>query len=172
MSNLFHDSHYTVSELTKTLASKLTDAGLRLTTAESCTGGKLSVALCAEENTADFYDVGLVVFSDEAKSRILGVSPETLARYTAVSERTVTEMAASIRDIAQADLSIAISGYAGPEGGDDGTAAGTVCFGWNIRGESQTRTVLFSGDCQDVVKKAVHYSLAELVTILSERPLS
>ena len=69
MSNLLHDSHYTVSELTKKLASKLTDAGLRLTTAESCTGGKLSVALCTEENTADFYDVGLVVFSDEAKSR-------------------------------------------------------------------------------------------------------
>ena len=147
MSNLLHDNHYTVGELTKKLASKLTDAGLRLTTAESCTGGKLSVALCAEENTADFYDVG---------------------RYTAVSEQTVTEMAASIRDIAQADISIAISGYAGPEGGDDGTAAGTVCFAWNIRGETKTRTVLFSGDCQDVVEKAVHFSLAELVTALSD----
>ncbi len=101
MSNLFHDDHYTVSELTKKLASKLTDAGLRLTTAESCTGGKLSVALCAEENTADFYDVGLVVFSDEAKARILGVRSETLARYTAVSEPTVGEMAASIRDMAR-----------------------------------------------------------------------
>lgn len=157
MSNLFHDDHYTVSELTKKLASKLTDAGLRLTTAESCTGGKLSVALCAEENTADFYDVGLVVFSDEAKARILGVRSETLARYTAVSEPTVGEMAASIRDMAQADISIAISGYAGPEGGDDGTAAGTVCFGWNICGETKTRTVLFSGDCQDVVEKAVHF---------------
>ena len=127
MSNLLHDNHYTVGELTKKLASKLTDAGLRLTTAESCTGGKLSVALCAEENTAD-----------------------------------------SIRDIAQADISIAISGYAGPEGGDDGTAAGTVCFAWNIRGETKTRTVLFSGDCQDVVEKAVHFSLAELVTALSD----
>ncbi|KUQ61528.1 MULTISPECIES: 2-oxo-tetronate isomerase [Enterobacter] len=168
MSNLFHDDHYTVSELTKKLASKLTDAGLRLTTAESCTGGKLSVALCAEENTADFYDVGLVVFSDEAKARILGVRSETLARYTAVSEPTVGEMAASIRDMAQTDISIAISGYAGPEGGDDGTAAGTVCFGWNICGESKTRTVLFSGDCQDVVEKAVHFALAELVTTLSD----
>lgn len=116
MSNLFHDSNNTVGELTKKLASKLTDLGLRLTTAESCTGGKLSVALCAEENTAEFYDVGLVVFSDEAKMRILGVRPETLERFTAVSEQTVTEMAASIRDIAQADISIAISGYAGPEG--------------------------------------------------------
>ena len=97
-----------------------------------------------------------------------GVSPQTLERYTAVSEQTVTEMAASIRDIAQADISIAISGYAGPEGGDDGTAAGTVCFAWNICGETKTRTVLFSGDCQDVVEKAVQFSLAELVTTLSD----
>ena len=101
MSNLYHDNTITVAELTKKLASRLIDAGLRLTTAESCTGGKLSVALCAEENTADFYDVGLVVFSDSAKERIPGVSPETLARFTAVSEQTVTEMAASIRDIAR-----------------------------------------------------------------------
>ena len=85
-----------------------------------------------------------------------------------MSEQTVTEMAASIRDIAQADISIAISGYAGPEGGDDGTAAGTVCFAWNIRGETETRTMLFSGDCQDVVEKAVHFSLAELLAALSD----
>lgn len=167
MSNLHHDNNYTVAELTKKVASKLTDLGLRLTTAESCTGGKLSVALCAEENTAEFYDVGLVVFSDGAKERILGVRPETLERYTAVSEKTVTEMAARILEIAQADVSIAISGYAGPEGGDDGTAAGTVCFAWNLRGHTETRTVLFSGDCQDVVEKAVQYSLSELVTRLS-----
>ncbi|EKS7109382.1 2-oxo-tetronate isomerase [Enterobacter ludwigii] len=167
MSNLNHDNNYTVAELTKKVASKLTDLGLRLTTAESCTGGKLSVALCAEENTAEFYDVGLVVFSDGAKERILGVRPETLERYTAVSEQTVTEMAARILEIAQADVSIAISGYAGPEGGDDGTAAGTVCFAWNLRGHTETRTVLFSGDCQDVVEKAVQYSLSELVTRLS-----
>ncbi|MCU6200650.1 2-oxo-tetronate isomerase [Enterobacter cloacae] len=167
MSNLYHDNNITVAELTKKLASKLIDSGLRLTTAESCTGGKLSVALCAEENTADFYDVGLVVFSDSAKERILGVSPDTLVRFTAVSEQTVTEMAASIRDLAEADISIAISGYAGPEGGDDGTAAGTVCFAWNINGQTETSRVLFSGDCEDVVEKAVHYSLAELVTKLS-----
>jgi PncC family amidohydrolase len=166
MSNLHHDNNYTVAELTKKVASKLTDLGLRLTTAESCTGGKLSVALCAEENTAEFYDVGLVVFSDGAKERILGVRPDTLERYTAVSEQTVTEMAARILEIAQADVSIAISGYAGPEGGDDGTAAGTVCFAWNLRGHTETRTVLFSGDCQDVVEKAVQYSLSELVTRL------
>ena len=118
---------------------------MRLTTAESCTGGNLAVALCAEENTAEFYDVGMVVFSDAAKERILGVRHETIERFTAVSEQTVTEMAAKIREIAEADIGLAISGYAGPEGGDDGTAAGTAgifadrrkpapcCFPVNVR---------------------------------------
>jgi len=168
VNNLAHDNHNTIAELTKKLARKLTDLDLRLTTAESCTGGKLSVALCAEENTAEFYDVGLVVFSDAAKERILGVRPETLARFTAVSEETVTEMAASIRELAQADVSIAISGYAGPEGGEDGTAAGTVCFAWNLQGHTETSTVLFSGECQDVVEKAVQHALAEIVQKLTQ----
>lgn len=167
MSNLDHDKNETTGELTKKLATKLTYLGLRLTTAESCTGGNLAVALCAEENTAEFYDVGMVVFSDEAKERILGVRRETLERFTAVSEQTVTEMAAKIREIAEADISIAISGYAGPEGGDDGTAAGTVCFAWNLRGRTETSTVHFSGECQDVVEKAVRYSLTELIGKLS-----
>lgn len=99
MSNLLHDNHYTVGELTKT-GEQVNRCRSALNHGGILHRGKLSVALCAEENTADFYDVGLVVFSDAAKARILGVRPETLARYTAVSEQTVTEMAASIRDIA------------------------------------------------------------------------
>ena len=76
MSNLIHDSNSTISELTKKLATQLTDRGLRLTTAESCTGGNLAVALCAEENTAEFYDVGMVVFSRISR----GLSPRILLR--------------------------------------------------------------------------------------------
>ncbi|MEG5548500.1 2-oxo-tetronate isomerase [Enterobacter wuhouensis] len=170
MGNLKHDKNETTAELTKKLAGKLTDLGLRLTTAESCTGGNLSVALCAEENTAEFYDVGMVVFSDEAKERVLGVRHDTLERFTAVSEQTVTEMAVNVREIAQADISIAISGYAGPEGGDDGTAAGTVCFAWDLGGRPETSTVLFSGQCQDVVEKAVRYALSELIVRLARMP--
>lgn len=169
MRNLLHDNGETTGELTKKLASKLTDLGLRATTAESCTGGKLAVALCAEENTAEFYDVGLVVFSNSAKEKLLGVQHETLERFTAVSEQTVGEMASCARNIAQANIGIATSGYAGPEGGEDGTPAGTVCFGWDIEGRVETRTVLFSGECQDVVEKAVRYSLSQLIEFLSAR---
>ncbi|MGS6403085.1 CinA family protein, partial [Enterobacter intestinihominis] len=61
--SFFHYNNTTISEMTKKVATTLTERGLRLTTAESCTGGNLAVALCAEENTAEFYDVGMVVFS-------------------------------------------------------------------------------------------------------------
>ena len=111
----------TTGELTKHIANIFIDRGLSLTTAESCTGGNLAAALCAESDTAAFYDIGVVTFSDSAKQKMLGVQASTLEKYTAVSEQTVREMAEGVRVRAGTDISMAISGYAGPDGGDDGT---------------------------------------------------
>lgn len=157
----------TTGELTKQVARVLTDRGLRLTTAESCTGGNLATALCAEEDTAAFYDIGVITFSDEAKQKVLGVKGKTLETYSAVSEACVREMSDGALSLSGADISIAISGYAGPDGGEDGTPAGTVWFAWNVYGQTETRCRLFSGDCQDVVEKAVRYSLAALIERLA-----
>ncbi|MFO5854318.1 CinA family protein, partial [Klebsiella pneumoniae] len=60
------------------------------------------------------------------------------------------------------DCAIAVSGYAGPEGGEDGTPAGTVWFAWNFRGQTETKRMCFAGDCETVVAKAVRYALAAL----------
>lgn len=157
----------TIGELTKQIANIFIDRGLSLTTAESCTGGNLAAALCAESDTAAFYDIGIVTFSDSAKQKMLGVQATTLEKYTAVSEQTVREMAEGARLRAGTDISIAISGYAGPDGGEDGTPAGTVWFAWSFRGQTLTRRELFSGECQDVIEKAVCYSLAVLVENVS-----
>ncbi|WP_317180161.1 2-oxo-tetronate isomerase [Lelliottia amnigena] len=167
MSTSVYDEAKTTGELTKRVANVLTEQELMLTTAESCTGGNLAAALCAEENTAAFYDVGLITFSDEAKQKILGVQANTLEKYTAVSEQTVKEMSAGALARAGADISIAISGYAGPDGGDDGTPAGTVWFAWNFRGEISTDRVIFTGDCQDVIEKAVRYALSAFLAKMS-----
>lgn len=168
MSDTTYNEAKTTNELTRQVSEVLTDLGLYLTTAESCTGGNLASALCAEKGTAAFYDIGLVTFSDEAKQKLLGVQASTLEKYTAVSEQTVKEMSAGALERAGADISIAISGYAGPDGGEDGTPAGTVWFAWNYRGKVETSKALFSGECEDVIEKAVRYSLAELITKLSE----
>ena len=125
-------------ELTAEVARALIARGWRLTTAESCTGGNLAAALCAQADTAAFYDTGVVTFSDEAKRNVLQVRADTLAVHSAVS------------------------GYAGPEGGEDGTPAGTVWFAWNFRGQTETKRMCFAGDCETVVAKAVRYALAAL----------
>ncbi len=108
-------------ELTAEVARALIARGWRLTTAESCTGGNLAAALCAQADTAAFYDTGVVTFSDEAKRNVLQVRAETLAVHSAVSEACVQEMSSGILALAGADIAIAVSGYAGPEGGEDGT---------------------------------------------------
>ena len=141
-------------ELTAEVARALIARGWRLTTAESCTGGNLAAALCAQADTAAFYDTGVVTFSDEAK--------RTPAVHSAVSEPCGQEMSAGILALAGADIAIAVSGYAGPEGGEDGTPAGTVWFAWNFRGQTETKRMCFAGDCETVVAKAVRYALAAL----------
>lgn len=149
-------------QLTAEVARALIARGWRLTTAESCTGGNLAAALCAQADTAAFYDTGVVTFSDEAKRNVLQVRAETLAEHSAVSEACVKEMSSGMLAIAGADIATAISGYAGPEGGEDGTPAGTVWFAWNFRGQIETQRLRFTGDCETVVAKAVRFALAAL----------
>ncbi|MBY7516835.1 2-oxo-tetronate isomerase [Escherichia fergusonii] len=162
---LLNQQHST-AYLTATLGEYLIRHNLRLTTAESCTGGKLASALCAANDTPNFYGVGFVTFTDKAKAKILGVSEHSLAEFTAVSETVVRQMAAGARERAGTDISIAITGYGGPEGGDDGTPAGTVWFGWNISGQPFTAVQQFSGDCEQVLAQSVRFALAQLLLLL------
>lgn len=157
-----------VDSLTKQLGDFLVNHQLRLATAESCTGGKLASALCAAEDTPSFYGVGYVTFTDEAKAKILCVQRSSLAEHTAVSEAVVTEMAQGAKDQAEVDISIAISGYGGPEGGEDGTPAGTVWFAWNINDTTFTTCQHFAGDCQQVLEQCVRFSLAQLYFLLTK----
>ncbi|EFU4764329.1 2-oxo-tetronate isomerase [Salmonella enterica] len=163
------DEAESVDSLTKKLGDLLVNQKLRLTTAESCTGGKLASALCAAEDTPSFYGVGYVTFTDEAKAKILRVQRRSLAEHTAVSEAVVIEMAQGAKDQAEVDISMAISGYGGPEGGEDGTPAGTVWFAWNINNITLTSRQHFSGDCQEVLEKCVRFALAELLFLLTKK---
>lgn len=156
----------TVENLTSALSHLLITQQRRLATAESCTGGKLASALCAAEDTPKFYGVGYVTFTDQAKMKVLGVSPQTLEQHTAVSEEVAAGMAAGARERAEVDMSIAITGYGGPEGGEDGTPAGTVWFGWNINGQSYTAMQHFDGECETVLAFAVRFALAQLLALL------
>ena len=94
----------TIENLTSALSQRLIADQLRLTTAESCTGGKLASALCAAEDTPKFYGAGFVTFTDQAKMKILSVSQQSLERYSAVSEKVAAEMATGAIERAQTYL--------------------------------------------------------------------
>ena len=155
-----------VDDLSRKVLAEARAGGLTISCAESCTGGKLASALCAAEDTPKFYGAGFVTFTDQAKMKILSVSQQSLERYSAVSEKVAAEMATGAIERADADVSIAITGYGGPEGGEDGTPAGTVWFAWHIKGQTYTAVMHFAGDCETVLALAVRFALAQLLQLL------
>ena len=98
----------------------------RLAVAESCTGGHLSHLLTLTPGASSWFTGGIVAYDNEVKTKILGVSPDTLRDHGAVSEQTVKEMVKGLKKIMKSDYAIATTGIAGPEGGTDQKPVGTV----------------------------------------------
>ncbi|WP_447867669.1 CinA family protein [Rahnella bonaserana] len=141
---------------------------LNLATAESCTAGLISMTLCAASEGGANYSSGFVTYDNTAKSIMLGVKPETLSQYTAVSAQAVREMAQGANRVAKTLVALSVSGYAGPEGGEDGTPAGTIWFGWAFSTERAiTEVKHFEGDCEEVIRQAALYSLTRLTSLLT-----
>ena len=114
-------------------------AKYRIVTAESCTGGWIAKAFTDAAGSSRWFESGYVTYSNAAKVRDLGVSSRTLDEHGAVSEPTVREMAAGALRVSGADVSIAVSGIAGPDGGSAEKPVGTVwfCVGRRMGGASQ-----------------------------------
>ena len=151
------------------VAGALAHRGLRLATAESCTGGWVAQALTAIAGSSAWFDRGFVTYSNEAKQDMLALPAETLRDYGAVSEETAGEMAVGALIHSQADVSLAITGIAGPSGGSPGKPVGTVCFAW-CRYGSPPRIARehFTGDREAVRRQAVVRALAGLLDVLAD----
>lgn len=103
-------------------------AGLRLATAESCTGGMIAAALTDVAGASDVFECGFVTYSNAAKTRMLGVRPATLEAHGAVSEPVAREMAEGALAHSDAGLAVSVTGVAGPGGGTAAKPEGRVCF--------------------------------------------
>jgi nicotinamide-nucleotide amidase len=119
-----------VYRLAEVLGRALSARGYKLVTAESCTGGWLAQAITAVPGSSGWFERGFVVYSNASKCEVLGVRAETLARFGAVSIETAAEMAEGALQSSHADVSVAITGIAGPAGGTAERPAGTVCLAW------------------------------------------
>jgi nicotinamide-nucleotide amidase len=117
------------ASMEEVVAQLLTERKIKLAVAESCTGGLIGHRLTNVPGSSKFFIGDFVTYSNELKTGILGVREETLKQHGAVSEQCVLEMAAGARERASADLAIATSGVAGPDGGTAEHPVGTVCVG-------------------------------------------
>ncbi|MAY85781.1 MAG: damage-inducible protein CinA [Pseudooceanicola sp.] len=144
-------------------------AGLRIATAESCTGGMVAAALTDIAGSSAVVDCGFVTYSNEAKQAMLGVSADTLARVGAVSEEVAREMALGALARSQADVAVSITGIAGP-GGSEHKPEGRVCFARARRGGACTaETVEFGALGRANVRAAARdHALDLLARTISE----
>ena len=132
--------------LAEEVVKMLKNAGMTVTTVESCTGGLLSGTLVDVAGVSDVFHQGYVTYANEAKQSLIGVKPETLASYGAVSEQTAREMAEGGAKAANASAALAVTGIAGPDGGSKEKPVGLVYIGCCVNGTTVVERNVFSGD--------------------------
>lgn len=120
------------------IASLLQARGRSFATAESCTGGLIAASCTELAGSSAWFERGFVTYSNEAKTELLGVPAELIARHGAVSEEVARAMAAGALAHSRADIAVAVTGIAGPTGGSDAKPVGTVWLAWAERGHSET----------------------------------
>lgn len=143
--------------------------GLKVTTAESCTGGGVAAAITAVSGSSGWFETGFVTYANQSKQRVLGVAANTLADHGAVSGEVVREMVAGACRASGADVGVAVSGIAGPGGGTDEKPVGTVWFGYGSATRQQALCCHFEGDREAVRNQAVAQALECLVTALGQQ---
>jgi len=146
-------------DLAAVVLHRLEQAGLKLATAESCTGGLLGVRLTAIPGSSRIYAGGVVAYANDVKLQMLGVSADDLAVQGAVSEAVVRQMAAGVARSLDTEAAIAITGIAGPDGGTADKPVGTVWIGVKFRESERAFTHVFVGDREDVRARSAQWAL-------------
>jgi len=121
-----------------TLIGILGEKSMKLTTAESCTGGLIASMLTGQAGASEVFEAGFVTYDNDMKERMLGVSGEDLENYGAVSETVVRQMALGALKVSGADCAVAVSGIAGPGGGTPDKPVGTVWLAWGSAGDMRS----------------------------------
>lgn len=153
-------------EVAEAVVNKLKDAGMTVTTVESCTGGLLSATLVDVSGASDVFYQGVVTYANEAKVRLVGVKEATLQAHGAVSEETAREMAEGGAKAANADAALSVTGIAGPGGGTKEKPVGLVYIGCYVNGKTIVKKNLFTGNRRKVREQAVETALKLLLECL------
>ncbi len=133
----------------------LKEKKLKLSIAESCTGGFIAKSITDIAGSSKYFICGIVSYSNESKIKLLGVRKETLKKYGAVSEQTAREMVQGIKRTSKADIAIATTGIAGPTGGTKNKPVGTVYIAIKYKNKIKIFHFIFSGNRNSIRKKTV-----------------
>lgn len=145
---------------------------LFLATAESCTGGGIAYYITQIPGSSAWFERGFITYSNQAKEDLLGVSKLILKKYGAVSEATAQAMAKGALKNSLAQISIAVTGIAGPDGGTAKKPVGTVWFSWaSTYFKTQTHCVHFKGTRQKIREQCIAYALRELIKLIKNKKI-
>ncbi|MEK9626099.1 MAG: CinA family protein [Gammaproteobacteria bacterium] len=154
-------------ESTEKLAQLMLDRNWRMATVESCTGGWIAQSLTSLSGSSDWFDCGLVTYSNRAKERFAGVSQELIAAHGAVSAEVALAMAAGARSRIDVEVVVAVTGIAGPSGGSEQKPVGTVYIAWEIAGRDPlVERFHFHGDREAIRRQSVATAIEELINCL------
>ncbi len=154
-----HEPATTVARLADALRAR----GWRIATAESCTGGLIAGACTDLAGSSDWFERGFVTYSNDAKSELLGVPAALIAQHGAVSEPVARAMAEGALARAPVQLSVAVTGIAGPGGAVPGKPVGTVWLAWARAGDTQAERLQLDGDRAAVRAATVAAALTRLL---------
>ncbi|MCK4608225.1 MAG: CinA family protein [Gammaproteobacteria bacterium] len=157
-------------QLAQQLSLILEAQNLMFVTAESCTGGQVAQIITSIAGSSAWFERGFITYSNAAKEEMLGVKVETIVKYGAVSEEVATQMAEGALTHSHAQVSLAVTGIAGPAGGTAAKPVGTVSFAWAGTASSNLKTSSttchFQGDRNSIRSQAAEFVLQELINIL------
>jgi nicotinamide-nucleotide amidase len=148
------------------LADLLEKSQWRLVTAESCTGGLLAAECTAIAGSSHWFERGFVTYSNAAKTELLGVEAALLDAHGAVSEQVARAMARGALSQSHAQVSMAVTGIAGPSGGSAAKPVGTVWFAYSVQGILHSDMMLFEGNRAAVRHQAVSHALVRSTQLL------
>ncbi|NIE67941.1 CinA family protein [Burkholderia sp. Ax-1719] len=158
-----------VHQLAIRAGNKLREARLMLATAESCTGGMVATAITDISGSSGWFERGFVTYSNQAKTEMIGVPAEMIDKHGAVSEPVARAMAEGALRNSRAQVSLAITGIAGPGGGTPDKPVGMVSFGWSNRLHTSVETMVFKGDREQIREQAAAHALRGLLSLIDEQ---
>lgn len=152
----------------ESLVSLLRKNHWTICTAESCTGGKVSAKIVNVSGASEVFEQGFITYANSAKEDLLGVSPETLKLYGAVSEQTAEQMCYGAMIKGKADVGIAVTGIAGPGGGTPEKPVGLVYISCCVKGKITVKKCLFSGNREMIREQSALAVLSLAVEEITE----